>query len=72
MAVLQLSQPQQNPAMYSFPNPDQTNLNISAESWAALDHLELKFLRGYNIKTAKSYFMIGLRLMIVKCLQRLV
>lgn len=52
--------------MYLFKYLDQTKLNVSAETWVALDHLELKFLRGCNPKEIKDFTPM-IRLLVMKC-----
>lgn len=51
--------------MYLIINKDSTNLKISCEGWVALDHAELKYLRGWNPK-AEDDFSPLIRLFITK------
>lgn len=51
--------------MYLLVDIDSTNLKISCEGWVALDHLELKYLRGWNPKTEDDFSPL-IRLFIAK------
>lgn len=52
-------------------NIDETKLNVSAESWLAMDYLEMKYLRGWKVKTITDKTLLALRLGIFKSFQKL-
>lgn len=51
--------------MYVTVYLDSTNLRISCEGWVTLDHLELKYLRGWNPKIEDEFSPL-IRLFIAK------